>query len=87
MARNRAGRNLNSGLKRRWRKSNAMQSYDALPPPLRNWLASACLPWSPESALGIWTRAGGMRDPRQAVTRLNQIEQAMLRKDAAMWEA
>ncbi|CUI00131.1 DUF6525 family protein [Leisingera aquaemixtae] len=80
-----AGRNLKSRLKRRRRAGNPMQAYDALPPPLRQWLAAACLPWSPASALRIWTKAGGSRDPAAAAARLDAAEQAMLERDARVW--
>ncbi|KIC24858.1 MULTISPECIES: DUF6525 family protein [unclassified Leisingera] len=85
MADRRARRNLNSRLKRRRRAGDPMQAYDALPPGLRQWLASACLPWSPASALRIWTRAGGSRDPAAAAARLDAAEQAMLKRDARVW--
>ncbi|KIC21468.1 DUF6525 family protein [Leisingera sp. ANG-Vp] len=86
MADRRARRNLNSRLKRRRRAGNPMQAYDALPPPLRQWLASACLPWSPASALRLWSKAGGSRNPAEAAARLDAAEQAMLRRDAGVWE-
>ncbi|WP_279385384.1 DUF6525 family protein [Ruegeria denitrificans] len=81
----RVGRNLRSGLKRRRRHVAPMQVYDSLPMGLRKWLASDCLPWSPVSAQKIWNRAGGARNPAAALTRLNEIEQAMLRRDARVW--
>ena len=62
-----------------------MQAYDALPQQLRQWLAQACLPWSPTSALKIWNRTGGGSDPDAAIVRLNAVEQAMLQKDAKVW--
>ncbi|NVK13001.1 MAG: hypothetical protein HWE35_02370 [Rhodobacteraceae bacterium] len=85
MADRRARRNLNSRLKRRRRAGDPMQAYDALPPSLRQWLADACLPWSPASALRLWTKAGGSRDPAAAVARLDAAEQAMLKRDARVW--
>ncbi|MCF6433016.1 MULTISPECIES: DUF6525 family protein [unclassified Leisingera] len=85
MADGKAGRNLNSGLKRRRRAGDPMQAYDALPPGLRRWLASACLPWSPASALKIWNNAGGSKDPGAAATRLNAAEQSLMRRDAGVW--
>lgn len=63
-----------------------MQAYDALPADLRRWLASACLPWSPASALRIWDKVGGEQDPGQAYSRLNAIEQSMLQQDATVWD-
>nr|WP_254440333.1 DUF6525 family protein [Ruegeria arenilitoris] len=79
-------RNLRSRLNRRRRQRPAMQAYDTLPPQLRKWLANACLPWSPNSALKIWKAAGGAKAPADALARLNAIEQAMLLRDARIWE-
>lgn len=81
----RTARNLQSGLPRKRRQRDVMQSFDALPGHLRQWLSSACLPWSPESALKIWSRAGGASDPGQAIARLDAIERAMLERDAKIW--
>lgn len=80
------GRNLRSQFRRRRRQGSSMQAYDALPQELRMWLASACLPWSPGSARRIWDRAGGTRNPRAAVSRLNAIERAMMQRDDAIWK-
>lgn len=63
-----------------------MKAYDALPFELRQWLASACLPWSPTSALRIWERIGGAKNPVAAYSRLNEIEQSMLQRDARVWD-
>nr|WP_299640753.1 DUF6525 family protein [uncultured Ruegeria sp.] len=79
------GRNLQSNLKRRRRQAAPMQVYDSLPSGLRQWLATASLPWSPVSAQKIWNRAGGTRNPSAALMRLDAIEQAMLRRDAGVW--
>jgi hypothetical protein len=49
-------------------------------------LAEACLPWSPASALKIWEKAGGDRNPEAALARLDTIERSMLRRDARIWE-
>ncbi|CUH54054.1 DUF6525 family protein [Shimia marina] len=73
-------RNLNSSLRGR-RRGNPMQTYDALPPELRQWLSTAALPWSPASARGIWQKSGGRRDPARALRRLDEVEAATLRKD------
>ncbi|KIC41201.1 hypothetical protein RA27_11255 [Ruegeria sp. ANG-R] len=64
-----------------------MQAYDALPQGLRHWLASACLPWSPASALKIWDQAGGAANPAAAILRLEAVERSMLRQDAVIWAA
>lgn len=86
MADRRTRRNLSSSLRRRRRAGDPMQAYDALPAPLRGWLAGACLPWSPASALRLWIKAGGARDPAGAAARLDAAEQAMLRRDAGVWQ-
>ncbi|WP_439104808.1 DUF6525 family protein [Celeribacter marinus] len=44
-------------LKKRRRAGNPMATYDALPQPLRLWLAGAALPWSPRSCKRIWDKA------------------------------
>ena len=49
-------RNTRSSLKRR-RRPDPMRAYDDLPAPLRAWLSTAVLPWSPQSALRIWRKA------------------------------
>ncbi|WP_299545991.1 DUF6525 family protein [uncultured Tateyamaria sp.] len=46
-----------TGIRSKWRAADPMQTYDALPTPLRRWLSQAVLPWSPASARKIWTRA------------------------------
>lgn len=72
-------------LKLRRRSTDPMREYDALPQPLRHWVAQAALPWSPTSCLTIWRRTlntGG--GPDEAITRLNRAEAAMLaRNDSA----
>lgn len=81
--------NLASSLPRRLRGSS-MARYDRLPAPLRGWLARAALPWSPNSALRIWTRlhreTGG--DTHAVLRRLDLAEQRMLARDmATVWGA
>lgn len=75
--------NLAISLRRRHRPCS-IEQYDRLPPELRNWLAQAALPWSPVSALRVWTRA--MResagDTDAVLRRLELIEARMLMKDA-----
>nr|WP_299944710.1 DUF6525 family protein [uncultured Ruegeria sp.] len=77
---------MRTNLKRRKRQGSPMRDYDALPQGLRRWLASACLPWSPASALKIWEQAGGSVDPAAAVLRLDEVERSMLRQDAVIWK-
>lgn len=51
-------RNLgDTSLRRRHRSADPMHTYDALPTPLRQWLSTAALPWSPTSARKIWRGA------------------------------
>jgi hypothetical protein len=58
MVQNRSPRNLGyTSLPARRRFGPPMQTYDALPRPLRQWLAQAALPWSPTSARRIWRRS------------------------------
>lgn len=42
--------------RQRRRTRDPMAAYDALPAPLRAWLARAALPWSPASCLRLWER-------------------------------
>jgi hypothetical protein len=77
-------RNLSSS-RIRWRKTNPMVAVDRLPPDLRAWAASAALPWSATSLLGIWQRA--LRDtgcPKVALERLCRAEAMTLARDAAV---
>lgn len=75
--------NLRTSLRRRPAR-DPMREYDALPPPLRRWLAAACLPWSPRSARRLWTRAlarhGG--DIAAALACLDRAEERTLARDA-----
>ena len=82
-------RNLATSLRRR-NRPRPMERYDRLPPELRQWLAGAALPWSPHSALKLWTRlcrecAGDTDAIRR---RLERAEARLLAKDAAkVWGA
>ena len=73
-----------TSLKRR-NRPRPMERYDRLPPELRGRLAGAALPWSPHSALKLWTRLcrqhGG--DAKAIRRRLERAEARMLAKDAA----
>lgn len=67
-----------------------MEGYDRLPPELRRWLAGAALPWSPASALKLWTRIRrDCGDDAEAIRhRLDRAEARMLARDAArIWGA
>jgi hypothetical protein len=63
----------------RWRGGDPMMRFDRLPGPLRRWLAGAALPWSAASALRIWNAAAC---PATALTRLQAVERATLRRQA-----
>lgn len=59
-----------------------MQAYDALPRPLRNWMAQAALPWSPASCRRIWAKAraqGASAD--DILDRLDRAERITLSRD------
>lgn len=68
----------------RSRSRDPMAAYDALPGPLRLWLADAALPWSPASVLRLWRRlrAGGAT-PAQTLAALDRAEAMALRREAA----
>ncbi|XDA97056.1 DUF6525 family protein [Sulfitobacter sp. LCG007] len=71
-----------TNLKRKRRAKDPMRAYDALPPPLRRWLAEAVLPWSPASCRRIWQRARARGEPMQAVlARLDRAQSKTLSKD------
>ncbi len=76
-------RNLGeSSLRRRRRAGDPMAAFDGLPPPLRQWLSEAALPWSPASVRRIWSksRAKGM-SPEEALLSLSQAEARTLARD------
>ncbi|MGB0661701.1 MAG: DUF6525 family protein [Mangrovicoccus sp.] len=68
--------------KMRRRGENPMRAYDALPQPLRQWMAQAALPWSPASCRKIWQRARASGEPVEAIlARLDRAEAACLARD------
>ncbi len=71
-----------TSLRRKRRAADPMQTYDALPTPLRRWLSQAALPWSPTSARKIWTRAqaNGL-DADEALAILSRAETQTLARD------
>ncbi|MCL4066007.1 DUF6525 family protein [Pseudomonas sp. GX19020] len=77
------GRNLVTSLRGRARP-RPMERFDRLPPDLRRWLSQAVLPWSPHSALRLWTRLGRETggDLARMLERLNQAEQRLISRDA-----
>lgn len=81
--------NLGQTLFRLTRRSHdPMAAFDALPAPLRHWLAYADMPWSPASCLRLWCklRAQGA-DTGQALRKMDEIQAHRLRgqrKNAAI---
>ena len=69
-------------LRKRRRAVDPMGTYDCLPPPLRQWLAGAALPWSPKSCKRIWDKARQKgQSPEDAITMLAAAEQKTLARD------
>lgn len=72
-----------TALRPRSRSRDPMAAYDALPGPLRHWLAGAALPWSPASALRLWRRLRAKGTPvPQALAALDRAEARTLRRAA-----
>ena len=68
--------------RRRRRNSDPMRAFDALPAPLRRWMAEAALPWSPASCRRIWSRARKRGEDVEAVLdRLTRAEAACLARE------
>ncbi len=69
--------------RQRRRTRDPMAAYDALPAPLRAWLARAALPWSPASCLRIWhkQRARGATID-QVLAALDRAEAQALTREA-----
>lgn len=71
-----------TGLDRRARAGDPMGAFDALPAPLRRWLAEAALPWSPASCRRIWARARAEgASPEDILERLDRAERSTLSRD------
>ena len=66
-------------LRRSRSQRDPMQDYDALPSPLRAWLAQAVLPWSPRSCRTLWSRyrAAGL-DTEACLAKLTRAEARLL---------
>ena len=74
-------RNVSTTLRRR-RRTDPMQAYDALPRPLRAWMAQAVLPWSPASCRRIWAKARAEGAcPDDILDRLDRAERMTLSRD------
>lgn len=80
---NRKFRNLGATtLRGKRRNRDPMKTYDALPEPLRRWLAEASLPWSPESASRVWERARARGcNINETLQSLSQAEWRTLARD------
>lgn len=77
-------RNLGqTSLRAKRRSGDPMQTYDALPAPLRRWLGQAALPWSPASARRIWlnAQAKGL-SVEEALSSLSKAEARTLARDS-----
>lgn len=71
-----------TGLPKRRRTGNPMQTYDTLPAPVRSWLSEAALPWSPASCKRILRRAQARGESLDAVLlRLERAQQTTLARD------
>jgi hypothetical protein len=74
--------NLRSRRARR-RDGCPMAAHDRLPRPLRLWLHEAALPWSPQSALRIYSRALKLTGcEAAALERLARAERVTLERGA-----
>ncbi|MEL6521243.1 MAG: DUF6525 family protein [Pseudomonadota bacterium] len=76
-------RNLGQcSLRRKRRSGGSMAAFDGLPPPLRQWLSEAALPWSPNSARRIWSKslAKGL-SLEETLSALSQAEARTLARD------
>ncbi|MGB0506418.1 MAG: DUF6525 family protein [Pikeienuella sp.] len=72
-----------TSLRRRRRTENKMQEFDRLPLELRQWLATAILPWRPRSAHRSYSKAlARTGDRARALGELSRIEQRLITKDA-----
>ncbi|MEM8536569.1 MAG: DUF6525 family protein [Pseudomonadota bacterium] len=82
-----AGNRGATTLRRSKRRDPGLRDYDALPPELRNWVASASLPWRARSVRAAFEKAVAKHGCRTAALQeLDKIEKAMLAKDAsAVW--
>ncbi len=59
-----------------------MRDFDALPEPLRRWLADAILPWSARSCRRIWQRSVASGEGFDALlARLDQAQRQTLARD------
>ncbi len=64
-------------------RKRVMADYDALPPALRDWLASARMQWEPRSARRAWRKGLWKGLGRASVARahMDALEEAAIRRD------
>ncbi|WP_298428919.1 DUF6525 family protein [uncultured Jannaschia sp.] len=76
--------NQRTSLKLAQARRHNMDDFDALPPVLRGWLATARLPWSPASARRAWRRAlvKSFWRTDAALARMDALEEDRLAQDA-----
>lgn len=75
-------RNLGQTPLRKRRAGDPMRAFDALPAPLRRWLADAARPWSPASCRRIWQRAKARGETVDTVLqRLDRAEARTLARE------
>ena len=78
-------KNLNSSLRRKKKHRDPMKCYDELPCELRQWLASALLPWSPRSALKVYEKAlRTIGSSEAALAELDKKQIRLLEKDCVI---
>jgi len=78
-------KNLNSSLRRKKKHRDPMKCYDELPCDLRQWLASALLPWSPRSARKAYEKALRTTGSSEgALAELDDKQSRLLEKDCAI---
>ena len=74
-----------TSLRKRKSAKDPMQTYDALPAPLRQWMANASMPWSPTSCRKIWKRAKARGEPvGTIIEKLERSEKATLAKQKTL---
>ena len=75
--------NLGATVRRpRRRTADPMAAFDALPAPLRRWLAEAALPWSPASCRRLWMQALARgEDAAGALARLERAQAKALQRE------
>ena len=70
-------------LKRRRRPSNMMSEFDRLPAELRGWVATAMLPWRPQSVRRAYDKAlKHTQDRSKALEELDRLQQRRMTHDA-----